>query len=314
MKIALIGSAPSSVQLAPFQDPTWQIWGCSPGAYPFAGPHADQWFELHRWEPQVPGMLGTGKQWYSPEYCEFMTRFKGPVWTSDPPPEVPNAKAYPVEEMVEKYGPYFMTSSLSWMFAMALETPGVTDIGLWGVDMSAQEEYEAQKSGCQYFITLATQRGIKVTVPPESDLLQPNYLYGVAENSPMMIKLTARREELQQRKAAAEQRFEQAKCETHFLNGALDDLDYMVKTWVTYQSWIEPTMGKTGNEVRAEKPITDLAAAWAASGGEYLANKELQSLKESMDAKFKDSSTDRMKAVDEEKYTDDTQMMGVTAD
>ena len=88
----------------------------------------------------------------------------------DPPPEIPNALAYPVNDMVEKYGPFFFTSSLSWMFAQALEREGVEEIGLWGVDMSAHEEYGLQRPGCQYFITLAMQRGIKVTIPPESDL------------------------------------------------------------------------------------------------------------------------------------------------
>jgi len=258
MKIALVGSAPSSVQLAPYKDPDWQIWACSPGAYPHAGPHADQYFELHRWEPQVPGMVGTGQSWFTPEYVEYLTRFNGPVWMMDPlPPEIPNAQRPQIERLVEQYGPFFFTSSLSWMFAMALETPGVTEIGLWGVDMSAHEEYGLQRPGCQYFITLAMQRGIKVHIPPESDLLQPPLFYGVTENSPMMVKLTARQAELNGRKAAAEQRLTQAQNEIHFLAGALDDVDYIMKTWVTNQTWVEPTMGKTGNEVRATNQSTD---------------------------------------------------------
>jgi len=252
MKIALVGSAPSSIRLAPYKDPEWQIWGCSPGAYGVAGPYAHAWFEMHRWEPQIPGHVGTGQAWFSPEYVEFLTRFKGPVFVADPaPPELPTAAVYPMREMIDKYGPFFMTSSLSWMFAMALETPGVTEIGLWGVDMSAAEEYGYQRAGCQYFITLAIQRGIKVIVPPESDLLQPAYFYGVSETTPMMIKLTARRNELLARKQAAEQRAAQARDESLFISGAIDDLDYMVKTWVAHQSFIEPTLGKTGNEVRA---------------------------------------------------------------
>ena len=252
MKIALCGSAPSSVQLAPFKDDGWEVWGCSPGAYPYAGPYADVWYELHRWEPQIPGQMGSGKAWFTPEYVEFLARFTGKVWMMDPlPPEIPGAQRVPVEELVDKYGPYFMSSSLSWMFAMALETPGVEEIGLWGVDMSAHEEYATQRPGCQYFCTLAMQRGIKVTIPPESDLLQPGLFYGVTENNPMMIKLTARQAELANRRAAAEHKAAVANQEVHFLAGALDDLDYMMKTWVTHQAWIEPTLGKTGNEVRA---------------------------------------------------------------
>ena len=28
LKIALIGSAPSSIQQAPYHDPSWLVWGC----------------------------------------------------------------------------------------------------------------------------------------------------------------------------------------------------------------------------------------------------------------------------------------------
>ena len=37
--------------------------------------------------------------------------------------DVPNSERYPWEDMVDKYGPYFMNSSLSWMFALALDKP-----------------------------------------------------------------------------------------------------------------------------------------------------------------------------------------------
>ena len=126
-KIALVGSAPSSVRLAPYHDPSWEIWGCSPGVYGVAA-RVDAWFELHRYEP--------GQTWFSPEYCQWMAKFPGPVYMSEVRIEIPNSQVLPVEALVEKYGPYFFTSSLSWMFAMAIEA-GATTIGLWGVDMAA---------------------------------------------------------------------------------------------------------------------------------------------------------------------------------
>lgn len=250
-KIAIVGSAPSSVNLAPYRDPEWYIMGCSPGAYGVAGPHSDGWMEAHRWEPQIPGHAGTGKPWFSPEYCEFLIRHPGKVWMSEPiPPEFRNAKPIPVEELVKKYGPFFFTSSIAWMLAIALETSGVEEIGLFGVDMAAKEEYGYQRAGCQHFITIAHQRGIKVTIPPESDILQPTYWYGVTENHPMMIKMTARRDELLTRRQQAEHQFNAAKEQVLFLNGALDDVEYMINTWVTSQSWLNPSLGETGNENR----------------------------------------------------------------
>lgn len=230
-KIALVGSAPSSVRLAPWDDPSWTIFGCSPGAYPIAR-RVDAWFETHRWEPPVAGQPEKQVPWFTPEYVKWMSELKCPVYTGGPTPELPNAVLYPKQQMIDQYGPYFFTSSLSWMFAMALNMEGVTEIGLWGVDMSAAEEYGDQRMGCHYFITLASQRGIKITVPPESDLLMPRALYGVGEWSPRMVKLTARRRELEARRNAAQQTAANAQGEIMFLNGALDDLNYMLTTWM----------------------------------------------------------------------------------
>src|SRR5512143_2413950 len=47
LKVALIGTAPSSRMLAPYNDPSWKIWACSPGNMN-AIPKADVWFEIHK--------------------------------------------------------------------------------------------------------------------------------------------------------------------------------------------------------------------------------------------------------------------------
>lgn len=236
MRIALIGSAPSSIRLAPFRDPSWSIWACSPGAYPIiASEHAfapgDAFFELHRWEAPVIGVPHLQKPWFSPEYVQWLGQFKGTVWTGEPVADIPNSKRLPTEDLIGKYGPYFFTSSLAWMLAMAIEA-GATEIGLWGVDMAATEEYYYQRPGCQFFILKALERGIKVIVPPESDLLQPMPLYGVGEWDPATVKATARLKELEGRLAGAMQNLEAAKQEAMFLQGAVDNHKYWINTYV----------------------------------------------------------------------------------
>lgn len=229
-RIALIGSAPSSVRLAPYNDPSWEVWGCSPGAYPHISPtRANAYFELHRWEPPW-GYTGP-KNWFTKDYCAFLASLKCPVYMIEHTPDVPASVAYPKQKMLDKYGPFFFTSSLSWMFALAIES-GATEIGLWGVDMSAQEEWQWQRQGCQYFISVARAMGIKVTIPPESDLLRPPPLYGFCEVDPMHVKLLQRRDELRTRIADAEQRMTQARDEWLFLKGAADDNEYQMKTWI----------------------------------------------------------------------------------
>lgn len=247
MKVALIGSAPSSVQLAPWNDPTWQIWGCSPGAWPHAK-RVNRWVEIHKWEPEKP--------WFSAEYIKFMASISGPVFMIRPVPEVPNSIAYPKEEMVARFGPWFFGSTLSWMFAQAI-AEGATEIGLWGVDMSATEEWIYQRSGCHYFIHLAKTMGIKVTTPVESDLLRPAPLYGFSEEDPMFGKMQARQAELSARLQDAIRREAQAHDERLFLQGAIDDMTYMQKTWIADRQAIDMVYSVPAWVNEAAIPVPD---------------------------------------------------------
>lgn len=206
--------------LAPYGDPEWTIWACSPGAAPHAR-RVDAWFEMHPLsQPDI-----------TPDYVSFMAGLDRPVYLVEASPQIPKGLVYPKDEMLKGYGPYFFTSSLAWMFALAIRQKP-TEIGLWGVDMSATEEYGYQRAGCHYFMMLAQSQGIKITVPAQSDLMRPPAPYGYVMDSPMYQKLTARRAELKGRENQAAAEYEAKRNEWHFLKGAIDDLDYILNTWV----------------------------------------------------------------------------------
>jgi hypothetical protein len=231
-KIAIIGSATTSTLLAPYRDPTWAIWGCSPGVYGMA-PRKDVWFETHRWEPQVPGLPNdpVAKPWFSPEYVRFMELFEGPVFMTEHIASVKNCVLYPFAEMIAKHGPYHFQSSVSWMIALAIEMKPKA-IGLWGIDMAANEEWALQRPGCQHFLGLALRMGIQVVLPPESDLMQPSTMYGLSEINPRHIKWMARLRELESRRNAAQASVNQLSGEMTFLNGAIENMKYMLAQWV----------------------------------------------------------------------------------
>lgn len=255
MKIAILGTAPSSMMLAPFGDPAFKIWACSPGTYPYI-PRCDAFFELHRPEFGEVGKPATQKPWFSPEYVQWLGLQRCNVWMQQPVPQVPQSRALPVDELLSRYGSYFFTSTIAWMLACAIEdvlqdrnavkesaskefdagqrnfcSPEPDVIALYGVDMAANEEYGYQRAGCQHFMLLAADLGIKIVVPPESDLLRPMPLYGIDEGSHWMIKATARKRELEARLAQVTAAAANATGEMHFVRGALDDLDYHMKTW-----------------------------------------------------------------------------------
>ena len=242
MKIAILGSAPSSLALAPFSDPSFKIWACSPGTYATLA-RCDAFFELHRIEFGEVGKPHTQVPWFSPEYVQWMAMRdpqRCPVWMYDAVPEIPASRRLPVEDLLAKYGTYFFTSSIAWMLACAIEDiidarkQGQNEpdqIALFGVDMAASEEYGYQRAGCQHFLLLASDLGINIYVPPESDLLRPMPLYGISESSHWMIKLTARKKELESRMYSAQANLNNVTREVAFLQGALDDMDYHMKTW-----------------------------------------------------------------------------------
>ncbi len=103
-------------------------------------------------------------------------------------------------------------------------------IGLYGVDMAANEEYGYQRAGCQHFLLMAADLGIHVEVPPESDLLRPMPIYGFCEGSHWHIKNLTRQRELQARLGHAEHQAAAARESAAFLKGALDDLNYQMLT------------------------------------------------------------------------------------
>lgn len=142
----------------------------------------------------------------------------------------PSAVAYPKEEMVAKYGPYFFTSSLAYMWALALEEKP-THIGMWGVDMTATEEYGYQRAGCHYFIQKARDLGVQVIVPVESDILAPTPQYGFREVNPLYRKLLVRKQELQFRSDRLNSEIDAKRMEATMLAGAIEDVDYMINTW-----------------------------------------------------------------------------------
>lgn len=272
MKICVLGSAPSSVGLAPFKNSNYrawiegrveaeakahasvpgdfEIWGCSPAAWSIS-PRATRWFEVHRWEP--------GKEWFSTEYCDFLRRFTGIVYTGGVVPEIPNHAVYPIDEMEAKFSSYFMTSSLALMMALAIDTiekvrearrqgtplpmgvdPAELDkpdeddvIGMWGVDMAATEEYGYQRPGCQFFILEALRRGIGFYLPPESDLMRPMPVYGISEWDHNYIKLTSRARELNGKGQNLAQQMEAAKTEQLVLQGQMQALNQFVHTWTS---------------------------------------------------------------------------------
>jgi hypothetical protein len=222
LKVALIGTAPSSRMLAPYNDPSWQIWGCSPGNMNTL-PRVNLWFELHS------NLLWPEHESYGRPYIEWLKQQTFPIYMQDQS-LVPNATTFPKDEMVEMFGDDFFTSSFAWMMALAISM-GAAEISLYGIDMASRDEYIRQRPGFYYFRQMARQRGVKVSAPHESDIMQAPPLYAYVDSTPFGRKIMARRTEVSGRVSGMVQQRDQLNNNINYLQGAQEDLDYFESIW-----------------------------------------------------------------------------------
>ena len=173
MRIAIIGADPATKWSAPYSNKEWTIWACSMQHMQALPDHAgmkpdiprwDAWFELH-----VPMGLHVPSRTVADDYAEWL-RAQPVVYVRDPAESFAGAIRYPEAEMKLKFGPYFFTSSIACMMALAI-AKGAREIGLWGVAML--DDYGKQVPGCHYFTQRARELGIVVSVPSGSRLLEP---------------------------------------------------------------------------------------------------------------------------------------------
>lgn len=223
LKIALVGTAPSSRLLAPFNDPSWQIWACSPGNMNIL-PKVDIWFEIHK------NLHWPEHKSYGAGYVEWLRLQKFPIYMQDQS-YVPNALTFPKDEMVKEFGRDFFTSSFAWMMAFAIHK-GAKEIALYGIDMASRDEYILQRPGFYFFRHIAIQRGIKITAPHESDIMQPPGLYGYSEVTPLGRKILAREAELKERLAQMRPERDRLNHNITYLEGAVEDIDYFKSIWL----------------------------------------------------------------------------------
>jgi len=175
MKIAIVGSGPTG-ELAPFGDESWSMWTL---AFRDA-PRSDAMFEMHA-RPKWVFHTADG-------YIEKLARASMPIYTLEPHGDIPHCVVYPLADVKASLAPAgaeadFFTSSLAYMLALAIffafsGTEPVEEIGLFGADMCAEDEYAYQRPAMSYLVALARGRGVKVTLPPNSPLLRAHFTYG----------------------------------------------------------------------------------------------------------------------------------------
>jgi len=259
-KIAVMGFAGTSRNLAPFNNPEWEIWGLNAlfKEIPWAS-NFTRWFEFHPYKDILSLEAGGG-----PEYEKFLKGLKIPLYTEVQYKELPTSVRYPLEKICDTFHigtqelrstvanehitytniqNAYLTNSISMMIALAIyemlyENSGTEEIGVWGVDMAHSTEYGFQRSSCEFYIGIC--EGLRLagkiktwTLPKQSSLLKTKYIYGYqadAENA-FKVALKARKQQLVNSRNTYLQQVQTAHdAEQQFL-GAMQENEHMSMNW-----------------------------------------------------------------------------------
>jgi hypothetical protein len=107
----------------------------------------------------------------------WLKKHPGPVYTSVVRPGYPGLVAFPLEDVLNRTdcsnggAPYF-NSTAAYAIAYAINI-GVKQISLFGLDYTMPNAHHAEqgRACCEFWLGIAAARGIEITVPEQSSLL-----------------------------------------------------------------------------------------------------------------------------------------------
>lgn len=199
-KVVLLGSSSNTCTLAPFDDPDWEIWGLT---WRYRDhPRMDRCYEIHAekfWDDYAGDLY---RAWLNdPRTFDEEKKPVAVYLRPDVQARFPNCKPIPIPEICELMGREYFASSFSYMLGHAI-LEGVDEIAMWGIDLVVGEEYDHQRPNAEFLLGIAHARGIKITVPWQSSLLNHPFVYGpeaAPEESPLYTRAEAKLAEYQKR-------------------------------------------------------------------------------------------------------------------
>ena len=166
-KVAIVGFATSSRSLAPFDDPSYEIWTLNQ-LYRHV-PRSTRHFDIHaNWEEE--NVEGT-------DHRGWIREAPIPVYMMEAHDDLPSTVRFPIERILEDLGVDYFTSSVAFEVALAMNE-GFKEIALYGIDLIVGGEYFEQKANLEFVLGVAHGRGINVRIPQQSALLKHSHRYG----------------------------------------------------------------------------------------------------------------------------------------
>jgi len=199
-RLILLGTA-DSIYKVPYENKDFEFWAVGTATAMTNIQKLDMIFELHT-RKTIEYLINDRKCMYN--------RFQCPVFVreyNESQDLIENANPFPKDEVL-KYFEYldlekgYFNSSLAWMMAFAI-MKGYEDITLMQIHLSHESEYFYERPCLEFWIAIAKEKGIKVRVPKDSDILNHHYLYGFEEQPESWQKIRSKRMFLDRQKREA---------------------------------------------------------------------------------------------------------------
>lgn len=186
-KVAIVGFASSSREMAPFNDDSFEIWTMNHAPITWC-PKWSRLFEMHTLE-HLRSVAAHGED--PNRYLGWLAKQEKPIYMQERTLEFPSSVALPIAEMDEwlrRVNPKdghnsagYWTSTISFMLGLAL-LEEFEVIHVYGIDLLQEDEYVYQRSGAEYLIGLARGLGREVYIPRQAALCKANYVYGYTKD------------------------------------------------------------------------------------------------------------------------------------
>lgn len=165
VKIAIVGGAPATQMLAPFDDFDWEIWVLGNQLNCYEGKAISRVFEIHDDLTNKPD-----------GYPDWLIKCAPRLTVGElfPIKDHEKVEIYPRAEVEALMGGH-LSSSIAYMMGYAMLKP-VEEIAIYGVDMAVDDhEFFKQRPDMYAWIGYAMGKGIKVHIPSQTSLFTSNY-------------------------------------------------------------------------------------------------------------------------------------------
>jgi hypothetical protein len=183
------------------QWPGATLWGTTHSNQKYAKRYGtvddwDAWWDLHPFERSesyegIKRKRAATYRWYQTLPGPGTPGYR-PLWLAELDPTIPAGVLFPKDRVLDAFkirgeGHGWFTCQVDLMMAYAI-LEGYEHIILHGHGVSRDQQHMIAHVGVVYWIAMARERGIKVTVVPPSWYIAPRHPYGVSTSGPWGLR------------------------------------------------------------------------------------------------------------------------------